>query len=112
MQLIGKAPGAKVGGVVQQVARKLHVEALPADIPEHIEVDISRLELGDALRLQDVAADSGVTFSTTPPTRSSRAARARVGSPRPRRPRTRSLLPRLLAESAAAAEEDAPAEEE
>ena len=62
MQLVGEAPGAKVGGVVQQVARELHVEALPADIPEHIEVDISSLELGDTLRLQDVAAIAGVTF--------------------------------------------------
>ncbi len=58
----GEAPGAKVGGVVQQVARELHVEALPADLPEFIEVDISGLELGESLRLQDVAAVAGVTF--------------------------------------------------
>ena len=62
VQLVGEAPGSKVGGVVQQVARELHVEALPADIPEHIEVDVSSLELGDTLRLQDVPAIAGVTF--------------------------------------------------
>jgi large subunit ribosomal protein L25 len=62
VQLIGEAPGAKVGGVVQQVARELHVEALPSAIPEHIEVDVSGLELGDNLRLQDVAVIAGVTF--------------------------------------------------
>jgi large subunit ribosomal protein L25 len=54
------------GGVVQQVARELNVEALPADIPEYIEVDISGLELGDSLRLQDVAAVAGVKFLDDP----------------------------------------------
>ena len=62
VQLVGDAPGAKVGGVVQQVARELHVEALPASIPERIEVDVSALELGDSLRLSEVAAVAGVTF--------------------------------------------------
>ena len=62
VQLVGEAPGAKVGGVVQQVARELHVEALPASIPERIEVDVSALELGDSLRLSEVAAVAGVTF--------------------------------------------------
>ena len=62
VQLVGEAPGTKVGGVVQQVARELHVEALPSSIPEYIEVDVSSLELGDTLRLQDVATVEGVTF--------------------------------------------------
>ena len=62
VQLVGEAPGAKVGGVVQQVARELRVEALPSAIPEHIEVDLSGLELGESLRLQDVAPIAGVTF--------------------------------------------------
>lgn len=66
VQLVGEAPGSKVGGVVQQVARELHVEALPSDVPEHIEVEIGTLELGDTLRLQDVGLVSGVTFLDDP----------------------------------------------
>jgi large subunit ribosomal protein L25 len=62
IHFVGEAPGAKVGGVVQQVARELNVEALPADIPEYIEVDIGGLELGETLRLQDVSSVRGVTF--------------------------------------------------
>ena len=62
VQLVGEAPGAKVGGVISQVARELRVEALPSAIPEHIEVDISELELGESLRLVDVAVVAGVTF--------------------------------------------------
>lgn len=66
VQLVGEAPGAKVGGVVQQVARELRVEALPSEIPEHIEIDVGRLELGDSLRLQDVAPIAGVSFLDDP----------------------------------------------
>lgn len=62
VQLVGEAPGAKVGGVVSQVARELRVEALPSVIPEHIVVDISALELGESLRLADVVVVAGVTF--------------------------------------------------
>ncbi len=68
VQLVGDAPGAKVGGVVQQVARELHVEALPSNVPEHIEVEIGTLELGETLRLQDVALVAGVTFLDDPDT--------------------------------------------
>ena len=66
VQLVGESPGAKVGGVVQQVARELHVEALPSALPEFIEADLSGLELGEALRLQDIPPLEGVTFLDDP----------------------------------------------
>jgi large subunit ribosomal protein L25 len=66
VQLVGEAPGAKVGGVVQQVTRELRVEALPASIPEYIEIDIAGLELGDTLRLEAVPPVTGVTFLDDP----------------------------------------------
>jgi large subunit ribosomal protein L25 len=62
IHLVGEAPGSKVGGVVQQVARELNVEALPADVPEYVEVDLSGLDVGDILRLQDVSPVGGVKF--------------------------------------------------
>jgi large subunit ribosomal protein L25 len=66
VQLVGEAPGSKLGGVVQQVMRELRVEALPASIPEHIEVDIGGLDVGSILRLEDVGAIEGVTFLDDP----------------------------------------------
>ena len=66
IQLVGEAPGAKAGGVLQQVTRELTIEALPGAIPEHLEVDVSGLEVGDALRLEDVPALDGVTFLDDP----------------------------------------------
>jgi large subunit ribosomal protein L25 len=66
VHLVGEAPGAKVGGVIQQVARDLNVEALPADVPEFVEVDVSGLNVGESLRLEDVAPVEGVTFLDDP----------------------------------------------
>ena len=66
VHLVGDSPGVKQGGVLQQVARELGVEALPAAIPERIEADISGLELGDTLRVGDLPAIEGVTFLDDP----------------------------------------------
>jgi large subunit ribosomal protein L25 len=76
--LIGDAVGARAGGIVAPAARELSVEALPAQVPDQIEVDISELEIGDSLHLFDLTAPEGVTFlddpetlvvNVTPPTR-------------------------------------------
>jgi large subunit ribosomal protein L25 len=68
VQLIGESPGAKQGGVVQQVTREIRVEALPTAIPEHIEVDMSPLEVGSTLRVADLDAIEGVAFLDDPET--------------------------------------------
>jgi large subunit ribosomal protein L25 len=66
IQLVGEPAGVKVGGMLSLVAREVHVEALPADVPEHIEVDVSHMEVGDVLRLSDVAAIDNVTLLDDP----------------------------------------------
>jgi large subunit ribosomal protein L25 len=66
VQLVGEAPGAKEGGVLTQVAREINVEALPGNIPEHLEADVSSLGIGDALRLSDLSAPEGVTLLDDP----------------------------------------------
>jgi len=66
VQFVGESPGSKQGGLVQQVAREVQVEALPTEIPEHVALDISSLEVGDTLRVEDLAAVAGVTFLDDP----------------------------------------------
>lgn len=66
VQLVGESEGVKSGGVLSLVTRELQVEALPGSIPEHVEVDISALEIGDVLRLEDVPAIEAVTFLDDP----------------------------------------------
>jgi large subunit ribosomal protein L25 len=68
IQLVGESPGAKQGGVVQQVTREIRVEALPTAIPEHIEVDMAPLEVGAILRVVDLPAIEGVTYLDDPET--------------------------------------------
>jgi large subunit ribosomal protein L25 len=66
VQLVGESPGSKQGGTVQQVTREIQVEALPSAIPEHIEADISSLEVGGTVRVQDLVAIEGITFLDDP----------------------------------------------
>jgi large subunit ribosomal protein L25 len=66
VQLVGESVGVKSGGMLSLVVREVHVEALPGDVPEHIDVDVSHLEVGDVLRLADVGEIDKVTFLDDP----------------------------------------------
>jgi len=66
VQLVGESQGQKNGGVLSLVNREVNVEALPMEVPEHIDADISFLEIGDVLRLEDLPAIEGVTFLDDP----------------------------------------------
>ena len=66
VQLVGEPTGVKEGGVLSQVQREINVEALPMEIPEHIDLDVSGMAIGDALRLADLAPLDGVTYLDNP----------------------------------------------
>jgi large subunit ribosomal protein L25 len=66
VHLVGESPGVKSGGVLSLVTREVNVEALPTDIPEHIDADLSAMEVGDVLRLEDIPALPEVTFLDDP----------------------------------------------
>ena len=70
VQLIGgeDAPGVREGGVLSQPLREIQVEALPLEVPEHIDLDVSHMATGDTLRISDIAAREGVTFLDDPDT--------------------------------------------
>jgi large subunit ribosomal protein L25 len=51
----GDAKGVKVqGGILEFVRREIEIEVLPADIPEHIEVDVTELMVHDGIRVRDL----------------------------------------------------------
>lgn len=52
--LSGNPVGIKQGGILQQSLHKLHIECLPADIPEHIEVVVTNLNIGDAVHVSSL----------------------------------------------------------
>jgi len=64
VHLIGgeDTPGVREGGVLSQPLRELSVQALPLEVPERIELDVSEMEIGGTLRVGDVAVPDGVTL--------------------------------------------------
>ena len=62
------APGVREGGVLSQPLRELSVEALPLEVPEHMELDVSGMEIGGTLRVADVTPPEGVILLDDPET--------------------------------------------
>ncbi|ADB53649.1 50S ribosomal protein L25 [Conexibacter woesei] len=56
------APGIKGGGVLEQVTREINIEALPNEIPDTIELDVSSVEVGDTVYLSALTPPSGVAL--------------------------------------------------
>jgi large subunit ribosomal protein L25 len=63
---VGESPGVKQGGILEHIAHEVIVECLPTDMPDHLELDISEVEIGDSLRARDLVAPSGVTVIAQP----------------------------------------------
>jgi len=62
------APGVKEGGVLEQVTRELSIEALPGDIPDVIQHDVSGVQIGDTITLTAITPPQGVTLTDDPET--------------------------------------------
>jgi len=59
---VDDSPGIKKGGVFEQLAREVTIEALPTSIPESIEIDASGLDIGDTVTLAAAQLPQGVTL--------------------------------------------------
>jgi large subunit ribosomal protein L25 len=63
--LVGEAAGVKQeGGIMEQMLREVEVECLPADIPSHIDADVSQLTFGKVLRVSDLPHSEKLKFIT------------------------------------------------
>lgn len=60
------APGAREGGVLEQVMRELSVEALPSELPDAIELDVSEMQINETATVAQVSAPAGVTLLDDP----------------------------------------------
>ncbi len=60
------APGVREGGVLSQPLREVRVEALPLEVPEHLELEVSGMDIGGTLRISDLTAPEGVTLLDDP----------------------------------------------
>ena len=52
---IGTAPGVREGGKLMRKMRKLNVKALPKDLPDGVELNIEKLNIGDGIRVADIS---------------------------------------------------------
>jgi large subunit ribosomal protein L25 len=68
VELLGDSEGVKEGGVLSQIQREVNVEALPMEVPDRLELDVSRMVIGDALRLSDLRVPEGVKLLDDPDT--------------------------------------------
>ena len=60
LKIIGKAPGVEKGGILQEISRDLEIRCLPTNIPNHIEVDVSALDIGDSIHVEDIKLPEGI----------------------------------------------------
>jgi large subunit ribosomal protein L25 len=67
VHVTGSIPaGVKEGGVLHHNMRELHIECLPAVLPDQIDVDASALGIGQGIHLKEVAKREGVRFLDDP----------------------------------------------
>jgi len=65
VELTGVPEGVKTqGGILEQIIREVEIECLPADIPDHIDLDVTPLVFGQVLRVSDLPHSDKVKFVT------------------------------------------------
>ncbi|MCL4290456.1 MAG: 50S ribosomal protein L25 [Thermoleophilia bacterium] len=62
VELVGTPEGTTFGGVLTQMVREVTVEALPMEMPDRIEHDVSALVIGDSLQVSQLVAPEGATI--------------------------------------------------
>lgn len=68
VSLVGTAAGVKEGGLLDFAHHSLHVECLPGQIPEHIEINIADLKIGHAIHINEISFPDGVKCVDNPKT--------------------------------------------
>lgn len=66
LNFVGKAIGVENGGELQHIKREIKVLCLPADLPDHINVDITAIEIGHSIKVKDIAVPETMTVLDPP----------------------------------------------
>ena len=59
--LVGTPVGVTNGGILQHVRRELEISCLPDKVIESVEVDVSALEIGESIHIEDISLPEGIT---------------------------------------------------
>jgi len=66
LHFVGEPAGIKQGGVLEVVISELQVQCAPENIPESIEIDVSNMQIGDVIRVEELVLPPGVTPLSEP----------------------------------------------
>ena len=55
VKIIGQSAGIREGGILEHILHKLSVTCLPKDLPQHLDVDITELKIGQSLHVRDIS---------------------------------------------------------
>ena len=67
IHIVGSPVGVRQeGGILEHRLHRLEVECLPMQIPEHIEVDVSEMAIGDTIHVSDLTLEGDVTIVADP----------------------------------------------
>jgi len=66
LNFTGKAIGVENGGELQHIKRHVTVSCLPADLPDHIEVDVSALNIGDSVKVKELKVSDKIAVLDAP----------------------------------------------
>lgn len=59
---VGKSAGEKIGGRIEVIRHELEVVCLPTAIPSSIEIDVTALEIGDVIHVEEIVAPEGTVI--------------------------------------------------
>ena len=62
IHFVGKPVGVVNGGILQPILREIEIECLPTEIPDYLEVDVTALDIHDAVHASDLSLPEGVTL--------------------------------------------------
>jgi len=80
VHLLGEPTGVKDGGLLEQLMFHLTLAAMPGSIPVAIEIEVSELNIGDQLRVEDVPLPNGVSTEVEADTVVAQVAAPRVAT--------------------------------
>lgn len=66
IKLEGESRGVKAGGILEQIMWELQIEVLPLEIPEHIVVDVTSLNIDSEIRVKEISCPENITIVSDP----------------------------------------------
>lgn len=60
VQTFGKSKGVELGGMLQVIRRELEIMCLPLEVPEAIKLDVTDLDIGDSIHVEDITTEGGI----------------------------------------------------